>query len=112
MPKWSGGVQHCCWTLVPTVIVHSLPLWLVQGRNQVLLGCEERGPYDLENNTSLTIGIGIDWKYLPGHQKFPCRDCFHELLTENVPKTLSKAPCLVAKRMSLTLHLLLFEQSM
>ena len=33
-------------------------------------------------------------------------------LTENVPKTLSKAPCLVAKRMSLTLHLLLFEQSM
>ena len=33
-------------------------------------------------------------------------------LTENVPKTLSKAPCLVATRMSLTLHLLLFEQSM
>ena len=33
-------------------------------------------------------------------------------VTENVPKTLSKAPCLVAKRMSLTLHLLLFEQSM
>ena len=33
-------------------------------------------------------------------------------LTENVPKTLSKTPCLVAKRMSLTLHLLLFEQSM
>ena len=29
-------------------------------------------------------------------------------VTENVPKTLSKAPCLVAKRMSLTLHLLLF----
>ena len=35
-----------------------------------------------------------------------------EVLTENVPKTLSKAPCLVAKRMSLTLHLLLFKQSM
>ena len=34
------------------------------------------------------------------------------MLTENVPKTLSKAPCLVAKRMSLTLHLLLFKQSM
>ena len=33
-------------------------------------------------------------------------------LTENVPKTLSKAPCLVAKRMSQTLHLLLFAQSM
>ena len=33
-------------------------------------------------------------------------------LTENLPKTLSKAPCLVAKRMSLTLHLLLFKQSM
>ena len=33
-------------------------------------------------------------------------------LTENVRKTLSKAPCLVAKRMSLTLHLLLFKQSM
>ena len=33
-------------------------------------------------------------------------------ITENVPKTLSKAPCLVAKRMSLTLHLLLFAQSM
>ena len=33
-------------------------------------------------------------------------------LTENVPKTLSKAPCLVAKRMSQTLHLLLFKQSM
>ena len=33
-------------------------------------------------------------------------------LIENVPKTLSKAPCLVAKRMSLTLHLLLFKQSM
>ena len=33
-------------------------------------------------------------------------------LTENVPKTLSKAPCLVAKRMSPTLHLLLFAQSM
>ena len=33
-------------------------------------------------------------------------------VTENVPKTLSKAPCLVAKRMSLTLHLLLFAQSM
>ena len=33
-------------------------------------------------------------------------------LTENVPKTLSKAPCLVAKRMCLTLHLLLFKQSM
>ena len=33
-------------------------------------------------------------------------------LTENVPRTLSKAPCLVAKRMSLTLHLLLFKQSM
>ena len=33
-------------------------------------------------------------------------------LTENVPKTLSKAPCLVTKRMSLTLHLLLFKQSM
>ena len=33
-------------------------------------------------------------------------------LTENVPKTLSKAPCLVAKSMSLTLHLLLFKQSM
>ena len=33
-------------------------------------------------------------------------------LTENVPTTLSKAPCLVAKRMSLALHLLLFEQSM
>ena len=33
-------------------------------------------------------------------------------VTENVPKTLSKAPCLVAKRMSPTLHLLLFEQSM
>ena len=33
-------------------------------------------------------------------------------LTENVPKTLSKAPLLVAKRMSLTLHLLLFAQSM
>ena len=36
----------------------------------------------------------------------------HFGLTENVPKTLSKAPCLVAKRMSLTLHLLLFKQSM
>ena len=35
-----------------------------------------------------------------------------EYLTENVPKTLSKAPCLVAKRMSLTLHLQLFKQSM
>ena len=35
-----------------------------------------------------------------------------DTLTENVPKTLSKAPCLVAKRMSLTLHLLLFKQSM
>ena len=34
------------------------------------------------------------------------------ILTENVPKTLSKAPCLVAKRMSPTLHLLLFKQSM
>ena len=34
------------------------------------------------------------------------------LLTENVPKTLSKAPCLVAKRMSLALLLLLFKQSM
>ena len=33
-------------------------------------------------------------------------------LTENVPKTLSKAPWLVAKRMSLTLHLLLFAESM
>ena len=33
-------------------------------------------------------------------------------LTENVSKTLSKAPCLVAKRMSPTLHLLLFAQSM
>ena len=33
-------------------------------------------------------------------------------LTENVPKTLSKDPCLVAKRMSPTLHLLLFRQSM
>ena len=33
-------------------------------------------------------------------------------LAENVPKTLSKAPCLVAKRMSPTLHLLLFAQSM
>ena len=33
-------------------------------------------------------------------------------VTENVTKTLSKAPCLVAKRMSLTLHLLLFKQSM
>ena len=33
-------------------------------------------------------------------------------ITENVPKTLSKAPCLVAKRMSLTLHLLLLKQSM
>ena len=33
-------------------------------------------------------------------------------LTENVPKTLSKPPCLVAKRMPLTLHLLLFAQSM
>ena len=32
-------------------------------------------------------------------------------LTENVPKTLSKTPCLVAKRMSLTLYLLLFKQS-
>ena len=31
-------------------------------------------------------------------------------LTENVPKTLSKASCLVAKRMFLALHLLLFEQ--
>ena len=36
----------------------------------------------------------------------------HTLLTENVPKTLSKVPCLVAKRMSPTLHLLLFAQSM
>ena len=33
-------------------------------------------------------------------------------LTENVPNTLSKAPCLVAKRMSPTLHLLLFAQPM
>ena len=33
-------------------------------------------------------------------------------LIENVPKTLSNAPCLVVKRMSLTLHLLLFKQSM
>ena len=33
-------------------------------------------------------------------------------ITENVPKTFSKAPCLVAKRMSPTLHLLLFAQSM
>ena len=33
-------------------------------------------------------------------------------VTENVPKTLSKASCLVAKRMSPALHLLLFEQSM
>ena len=33
-------------------------------------------------------------------------------LTQNVPRTLSKAPCLVALRMSLTLHLLLFKQSM
>ena len=33
-------------------------------------------------------------------------------LTENVPKTPLKAPCLVAKRMSPTLHLLLFKQSM
>ena len=33
-------------------------------------------------------------------------------LTENVPKTLSKAPCVVAKRLSPTLHLLLFAQSM
>ena len=33
-------------------------------------------------------------------------------VTENVPKTFSKAPSLVAKRMSLTLHLLLFAQSM
>ena len=38
--------------------------------------------------------------------------CIAWFVTENVPKTLSKAPCLVAKRMSLTLHLLLFEQSM
>ena len=37
---------------------------------------------------------------------------FSKPLKENVPKTLSKAPWLVAKRMSLTLHLLLFEQSM
>ena len=36
----------------------------------------------------------------------------YKVITENVPKTLSKAPWLVAKRMSLTLHLLLFEQSM
>ena len=34
------------------------------------------------------------------------------IVTENVPKTLSKAPCLIAKRMSPTLHLLLFAQSM
>ena len=33
-------------------------------------------------------------------------------LTENVPKTLSKSPCLFAKRMSPTLHLLLFAKSM
>ena len=37
---------------------------------------------------------------------------FLNTITENVPKTLSKAPCLVAKRMSPTLHLLLFAQSM
>ena len=37
---------------------------------------------------------------------------YKELITENVPKTLSKAPCSVAKRMSLTPHLLLFAQSM
>ena len=34
------------------------------------------------------------------------------IVTENIPKTLSKAPCLIAKRMSPTLHLLLFAQSM
>ena len=35
-----------------------------------------------------------------------------EQITENDAKSLSKAPCLVALRMYLTLHLLLFRQSM
>ena len=79
MPEQSGGVQHCHWILVPTVIAHSIHLGLVQGHNQVLPGCEEKGPCDPENNTSHTIRIGIDWKYLLAHQRFPYGDCFHEL---------------------------------
>ena len=65
MPERSGRVQHYRWTLGPTVIVHSLPLGLVQGHDQVLLGCEEKGPCDPESSTSRTIGIGIDWRYPP-----------------------------------------------
>ena len=38
--------------------------------------------------------------------------CLIVILIENDAKSLSKAPCLVALRMSLTLHLSLFAQSM
>ena len=79
MPEWSGRVQHFRWILVPIVIAHSLPLRLVQGHDQILLGCEAKRPCDPENNTSRTIRIDIDWKYLLAHRKFPYGDCFHEL---------------------------------
>ena len=66
-------------TLAPTAIVHFLPLKVVQGHDQVLLGCEGKGPCDPENNTNRTNGIGIGWRCPPIHRMFPYGDCFHEL---------------------------------
>ena len=63
MPERSGRVQHYNWTLVPTGIIHFLPLGLVKGHNQVYLGCEEKGRCDPENNTSCTNRIDIGWRY-------------------------------------------------
>ena len=67
MPGRSGGEPHYHWTLAPTTIIHFLPLRLVQGHDQVLLGCEEMGPYGPENNTNRTNRIDIGWRCPPVH---------------------------------------------
>ena len=69
-----------------------------------------QNPLNHENWIKQTIWKFI--KYVVHHRHPMTPEQLKQKLTENVPKTLSKAPCLVAKRMSPTLHLLLFAQSM
>ena len=78
----------------------SIPIW----KSHQMTG--DTGEY-LMRTTADYMGIKLTGKLEP------CDTCAQakirqanvpKKITENVPKTLSKAPCLVAKRMSLTLH--------
>ena len=79
-----------------------------QTSNQNSVLCPPKGPFLTDSWSWMKSSA----RHTLSNQQAQPKEAETVNLTENVPKTLSTAPCLVAKRMSLTLHLLLFEQSM